>query len=93
MPCRTIRLEDGSVAIMCSRGRQPQQKCKTCGQPAGYLCDCVIDKETGKTCDEPMCGKHRVKVAPGIDYCPQHSMRDNVVKMEARPFEWPVEEV
>ncbi len=56
--------------IMCSRGHQPRPKCIECGQPAPYLCDFPVG--TGKTCDKPLCGKHRRKVSRRVDYCLDH---------------------
>jgi len=76
MPCTpfTIKSKNGLVVrgFLCSRRRQARPKCVVCGRPADFLCDFVVDE---KTCDKPLCGVHRAKVAPGIDYCVEHSAK------------------
>lgn len=74
MPCQVIELEDGTKMIACSRGQQPKPKCYICGRPADFLCDYVLEYGLeNPTCDRPICNQHRVRMGPGIDYCPEHA--------------------
>lgn len=70
MPCETVRLENGTRAIVCSPGRG--KRCSSCGKRAGQLCDWkVADRKSG-TCDEPICSSCSHVPAPGKDLCPRH---------------------
>jgi len=68
MPCEVKRFADGSSMIVCIRPRKP--KCIVCGMYAGFLCD--FDIGEGKTCDNPVCAQHRVRIALNVDHCPEH---------------------
>lgn len=67
MKCSTVKLPNGTVAIVCGKTRVVT--C-ACGRPAPYLCDWKIG--TGKTCDKPLCKEHALRVAPDKDLCPDH---------------------
>lgn len=49
-----------------------------CGRPAPYLCDAPVDvtfgrKAQARTCDAPMCERHRTNVGPNRDLCWKHA--------------------
>lgn len=63
---RTKKLDKPQLIFVCGSGIRP---CHVCGAVADYLCDQPIGD--GKTCDLPLCNKHRHHV--GIyDYCETH---------------------
>jgi hypothetical protein len=71
MGCATTTLPgvDG-VAFICGAGIVP---CAVCGHVAEALCDYPMG--AGKTCDLPLCGRHRVAQGgdlEDIDFCPAH---------------------
>jgi hypothetical protein len=78
MPCIPVGL-----GIVCT-GRQRRQRCKMpgCNEWAVAVCDYPIDGST--TCDLRVCARHRVKVAPGVDYCTLHPLDDVREPREAR---------
>lgn len=74
MPCRTVSLDDGATAIVCSRGaRSKRCSVEGCRNPGTALCDHVIVQ--GKTCDRLICRAHSRRVGRRHDYdlCPQHA--------------------
>jgi hypothetical protein len=76
MPCETIRLPDGNVAIACGIRRPKPKLCK-CGSrlPADLLCDwkTPTDAKPEKTCDAKGCARCMSHPAPGKDLCPYHT--------------------
>lgn len=61
---------------ICGRGGKIDvQGCHRCTYVADYLCDFPVGG--GKTCDLPICEKHRIRQGGemgDIDYCPQHAL-------------------
>lgn len=72
MPCRSVQLENGVRAIVCT-GRQPKKRCVECGKPADLLCDWKIKDPRRSTCDAPLCARCTSKPAPDKDLCPMHA--------------------
>lgn len=70
MTCETVKIGN-AVAIVCSRGRRSRKRC-ACGRPATKLCD-HRDVGRRKTCDEPLCDQHAVRIGANIDFCPLHA--------------------
>lgn len=84
MPCETVRLPGGGVAIVCSRGRQKVRMCEVCSErQATLLCDYPVGH--GKTCDKAMCESCTTRpqqvlpletvgsiIGETFDYCPEH---------------------
>ena len=70
MTCETVRLGDGTVAIVCHRGKR-WRRCSVpgCGGIADHLCDY---RSGGKTCDKPLCAMHAVPQGRNRDHCPDH---------------------
>ena len=76
MPCRTLRLADGRIAIACGpRVRRPLLRCVVCGCP-NTMCSMKLCDGPGlqpdTTCDRPVCTEHAVHRDPNTDFCPQH---------------------
>ncbi len=46
MACEHVRLEDGSVAVICGLRRGKRKRCQFCGAPGTKLCDWKGDKPT-----------------------------------------------
>jgi hypothetical protein len=55
--------------------------CSICGRPSVALCDYVV---AGGTCDVGLCGRHRLKIGPDRDVCPDH--RRAVTGEQLLPF-------
>jgi hypothetical protein len=72
MPCIPVRLDDGAVALMCTRGRAPRKPCVSCGAPSTRLCDFVLDIPAGKTCDAALCARCTQRIGKSEDRCPKH---------------------
>ena len=72
MPCETIKLSDGTHAILCARGRT--RHCTYCDRTATRLCDWELPND--KTCDLPICPGCSTRVSdgkgPDKDYCSMH---------------------
>lgn len=68
MSCETVRMPDGGLAIVCTRGKRPARKC-ACGRPATLQCDYPVEHGT---CDEWLCKSCAVHVGHNRDYCPSH---------------------
>lgn len=66
--CTTVRMPDGTVALVRYSGKRPTHKC-ACGQPATLQCD--YPTEHG-TCDAWLCKSCARHVGPNRDYCPSH---------------------
>jgi hypothetical protein len=71
MPCRTIRLPDGSVAIVRMAASRPRI-CTVCTRLTrdAVLCDFPVKS---KTCDRVLCKECAKHVEPDLDYCPKHA--------------------
>jgi len=69
MTCERIQFGDGSVAIVCSRGRR-RQRCVGCQRyTAEKLCDGIIPGRRG-TCSAPVCVACAVHTDPDNALCP-----------------------
>jgi len=78
MPCTRVRLDNGSVAIVCTsgRGKRYEKLCETCMCAATLLCDWKVGKKANghaKTCDQAMCSAHATEVGPDKHLCPRHA--------------------
>lgn len=72
MPCEKVKFDDGTVAIVCTRG-QRRVFCRWCARPRTKLCDYPLrGAKKGKTCDAPLCDAHAREVGPNQHYCPPH---------------------
>lgn len=69
MPCKTIRLPDGGFAHV-RFSNPPRRRCAFCQDWSVALCDGPNPKRKSKTCDRPMCWKHRTMVGADKDLCP-----------------------
>lgn len=56
----------------CKFGRKPPP-CEWCKREAKILCDgkARYDRNDGKTCDRRMCARHRKRIGPHADVCPE----------------------
>lgn len=72
MPCKWIRLPDGTVAHL-NMGPERARKCSVCGVKVRdcKLCDFPIGG--GKTCDAVLCSRCASHRPPDTDYCPAHA--------------------
>jgi len=79
MPCRTVVIPGGGIAIVCSRGSTANhRRCVVCKLPGNQcdmkLCDYPLHGEkAGQTCDRPICRDHALHVEPDTDFCPAHA--------------------
>lgn len=64
-----IRLEDGTVAIVCHSGPRSRAKPCKCGRSSTLLCDYPT---LAGTCDAPLCRACAIPQGPDRDYCPHH---------------------
>lgn len=71
MPCTSIRMQDGTAAIVCSRGRRAH-RCEWCGHASLYQCDAPLPASS-KTCSAHMCEAHATHVGNDHELCPRHS--------------------
>ena len=71
MTCETVRLGDGTTAIVCSRSKRP--RCVGCGNPASLECDWRVKTRRSGTCDRPLCAACTHSPAPDKDLCPEHA--------------------
>lgn len=74
MPCDVIRDKAGLVTAFVCRSRG-SKTCRYCGAASVALCDwSLTGVKQGKTCDIPMCAKHRNRHADlgDVDYCRTH---------------------
>ena len=80
MACDVVKKRDGSVFLLCSRGRRAR-KCQFCAEAAEFECDALRPRKKSGHCDARMCAKHRTKVGDQelgdeidtIDHCPKCS--------------------
>jgi len=70
MPCVPVRHADGSLTILCGRGRTPRPPCVGCGRPSSRLCDHALDAH--RTCDAALCGSCTQRIGRDGDRCPSH---------------------
>lgn len=68
MTCRTLRLPNGTAAIVCGP-RERVRRCG-CGRTATLLCDWKTG--AGKTCDRPICESCAEKVGEDKHLCKEH---------------------
>lgn len=73
MTCRSVRLPDGTVALVRMASPRPRV-CKVCGRktPDYVLCD--FPTGPGKTCDVPLCKACARHTDPNTDHCPLHAL-------------------
>lgn len=71
MSCKTVQLEDGARAIVCSPARR-KARCISCGKAADLLCDWKVKARRSGACDAPICTRCTHVPAPGKDLCPAH---------------------
>lgn len=81
MGCMAFRTDQG-YGYICGSGVETSDVCRFCGHLAEHLCDYPVGD--GKTCDLPLCGECRTKVAvptdlrtridigEAFDLCPTH---------------------
>ncbi len=72
MTCTPTRLENGTFAIICTRGKA-RSRCGGCGQPADLLCDWKVKSRRSGTCDTPICAACTYRPADDKDLCPLHA--------------------
>jgi hypothetical protein len=73
MTCDTVRLADGSVAIVCHRrGRLRRERCgePDCSRDALFQCDYPTGKR--RTCSRFLCADHAT-TRDAEDFCPAHA--------------------
>lgn len=78
MTCDVVNKRDGSVFILCSRGKRTK-KCRFCGEAGEFECDAPKPRKKSGHCDALMCSGCRTKVGDQeladeidtIDYCPK----------------------
>jgi hypothetical protein len=68
--CTSVKLPDGTTAIVCGPGRR--RRC-ACGRIAGLLCDWKVPGKKSGTCDRPICTSCTTSPAAGKDLCPEHA--------------------
>ncbi len=69
MTCERLTFPDGTVAIVCSRGRR-RQRCVGCQQyTAEKLCDGIIPGRA-RSCSAPVCVACALHTDPDNDLCP-----------------------
>ena len=75
MTCETVKLPDGTAAIVCSRGRR-RPKCSVPGCPGSgeFQCDAPAPRRRSGTCDRYLCAAHRAPQGPAVDFCPEHAV-------------------
>ena len=69
MACQTVTFAEGMRAIACDRTKPA--KCR-CGRRAERLCDWIVDKASGATCDRSLCMGCTFAPAQDKDLCPTH---------------------
>lgn len=72
MTCERITLQDGTTAIVCSRGKR-RATCGWCPKPHERLCDHATGKR-GRTCSKRLCRDHAQSNGEH-DICPDHAVR------------------
>jgi hypothetical protein len=78
--CETIKMPDGTVAIVRFSGRRKRKaKCwiSHCREGSDYQCDFPLNRTLGgdviRTCDRHLCAGHvHHSAEPGVDYCWEH---------------------
>jgi hypothetical protein len=72
MPCETVKFDDGTTAIVCTRGTK-RKVCRWCARTHTKLCDYPLrGAKAGKTCSAEMCDAHAHEVGPDQHFCPPH---------------------
>ena len=73
MRCSTLRMPDGTTAIVCTAGRRARQ-C-LCGNTATLLCDwkSPTARSPKKTCDCPLGASCATEVGPNKHLCAAHN--------------------
>jgi hypothetical protein len=73
MPCDPVKLPDGGMALVCSRGRR-SRPCRYCGRASSRLCDFPVLRGLHKgTCDTPICERCTTRIAGDGDLCRVHA--------------------
>lgn len=88
MPCRVIRLPDGTTVFVKMAAPRPR-KCSACGRPSKNvrLCDGATGR--GKTCDAVLCTACTVRGPNDTDYCPLHVRQADGMPSVAKVREFP----
>lgn len=83
MGCESVRLPDGTGAIVCGRTQRRRARCEWCAREHTRLCDWPTSRG-GRvtTCDRRLCNFCCYTVPPpagvvgadSLDYCPTHRM-------------------
>lgn len=68
--CLKLQTPDGDEVLVCG-GHARTRFCK-CGRPADLLCDWKVPGKKSGTCDEPVCKKCALEVAPDKHLCKAH---------------------
>jgi hypothetical protein len=68
--CQTVRLPDGTVAIVCGGHARTRQRCALCGKRSTLQCDYPLGD--GRRCDRYLCRGCAVPVGRDRDYCRDH---------------------
>jgi hypothetical protein len=68
--CLKMQTPDGDEVLVCG-GHARTRYCK-CGRAADLLCDWKVAGKKSGTCDEPVCKRCAVEVAPNKHLCKAH---------------------
>lgn len=71
MVCRTYKLPDGTMAMVCSRG-QKRHFCAACRKPATLQCDAPTAARPSGVCDRYICVKCAIDLGDDRHICPLH---------------------
>ena len=69
MGCKTVRVSNKTLAIVCDRGGR-KRRCTFCMNWATVLCD--YPRGGKRTCDKPLCPDHADRVGENQDFCWNH---------------------
>jgi len=83
MACLRVALPDGGTALVCTMRRR-RRPCVQCGAVAPFLCDAPVG---GGLCSRPLCGRCRIHVPPGKDFCRAHRAAAADAAAQLRLFE------
>jgi hypothetical protein len=73
MGCHTIRLSDGTTAIVCGARQKRSKPCLYCQRPSTSQCDYPVFRKNKKgTCDTDMCDDCKQTIGEDLDLCRGH---------------------
>lgn len=85
MTCESIQLPDGTIAIVCSRGKRgPKAPCGWCTATHERLCDAPVGTR-GRTCSKRLCATHANQDGER-DLCPEHAPLETEAPHALRVF-------